>query len=42
MIKEIVVIDDNNVDPKIGSALEKLEKVNIDKIMKFLIPKISN
>ena len=31
LIKEIIVIDDNNGDPKIGSALAKLEKVlNID------------
>jgi len=29
LIKEIIVIDDNNVDPKIGSALEKLEKVKV-------------
>ena len=27
LIKEIILVDDNNDDPKIGSALSKIEKV---------------
>ena len=28
-IKEIILVDDNNDDPKIGSALSKIDKVNL-------------
>ena len=35
LIKEIILVDDNNDDPKIGSALSKIDKVYCDSKLKI-------